>query len=64
MGRLRKRLRIRNTRLPRFAIRRSSVPRSSPSPAAALVSPSITRILSRSVCNRPMNHVPVFDSPR
>ena len=33
------------------------------SAAAALSRPSITRALSRSVCSRPMNHVPAFDSP-
>ena len=34
-----------------------------PLPASALSSPSITRILSRSVCRRPIIHVPALESP-
>ena len=54
----------RNTRLPRPAISAWSLPRSKAPPAVDIApsSPSSTRIWSRSVCSRPMNHVPALDS--
>ena len=54
----------RKTRLPRPAMICCSFPRSNAPPAADIApsSPSSTRAWSRSVCSRPMNHVPAFDS--
>ena len=55
-------LRMRNTRCVRLDI---SASRSAPSstPASADFKPSMTRSLSRSVCSRPMNHVPQLARP-
>jgi len=56
---------MRKIRLPSPAMVSSILPRSKrpPAPAAAPSSPSSTRALSRSVCRRPMSHVPAFESP-
>src|SRR4051812_28096179 len=56
---------IRNTRLPSAASVASMSWRLNDEPACADApsNPSITRALSRAVCNRPRNQVPAFDKP-
>src|SRR6478672_1921759 len=56
---------MRNTRLPSAASVASISWRLNDEPACADAPsrPSITRALSRAVCNRPRNQVPAFDSP-